>query len=81
MNCELTYEQQRPLQTNFHAYEGMRMYQAPEVQVSALENGDAIRGIGEPGLPPAAAALANAIFALTGERIRELPMNRQVEFA
>jgi len=80
MNCELTYENQTPQQTNFHNYEAMRLYQAPEVVVNALENGSRVRGIGEPGLPPAAAALANAIFALTGKRIREMPMNRHVEF-
>jgi len=81
MNCELTYENQRPQQTNYHQYQAMRLRQAPEVFVNALENGDKVRGIGEPGLPPAAAALGNAIFALTGQRIRELPMHHHVSFA
>jgi len=80
MNCELTYEQQKPQQTNYHAYEAMRLYQAPEVVVNALENGNTVRGIGEPAVPPAAAALANAIFALNGQRVRELPLNREVDF-
>jgi len=81
MNCELTYQNQHPQQTNFHQYQAMRLRHAPEVFVNALENGDKVRGIGEPGLPPAAAALGNAIFALTGQRIRELPMHHHIEFA
>ncbi len=68
-------------QTNFHDYDSLRLYQAPKVEVEILENGKHIRGIGEPGTPPAAPALANAIFALTGERYRELPLNKFVAFA
>ena len=80
MNCELTYEDGLPLQTNYHAYEGMRLYQCPEIMVRGLENGEKVRGIGEPPVPPAAPALANAIFAATGKRIRELPLNRHIDF-
>ncbi len=80
MNCEVTYEDHAPEQTNFHAYEGMRMYQAPQIEIGVLTNSDALRGIGEPPVPPAAPALANAIFAATGQRIRELPLNRHVDF-
>jgi len=80
MNCELTYENYAPQQTNYHAYEGMRLYQAPEIVVKGLQLGSQIRGIGEPAVPPAAPALANAIFAATGKRIRELPLNRQIRF-
>ena len=54
---------------------------ARPIAVRVLENGEKIRGIGEPGTPPAAPALANAIFALTGQRIRELPLNKAVTFA
>ena len=81
MNCELTYENHTPRQTNYHAYAGMRIHQAPEVLVRGLENGNKIRGIGEPAVPPAAPALANAIFAATGQRIRELPMQKHIRFA
>jgi len=81
MNCELTYQNQHPEQTNFHQYQAMRQRQAPAVFINALENGEKVRGIGEPGLPPAAAALGNAIFALTGKRIRELPMHHHIDFA
>ncbi|WP_065334906.1 xanthine dehydrogenase family protein molybdopterin-binding subunit [Tritonibacter mobilis] len=80
MNCALTYEDHAPLETNYHAYEGMRLYQAPQIEVRALSNGSRIRGVGEPGVPPAAPALANAIFAATGQRIRELPLNKHINF-
>jgi isoquinoline 1-oxidoreductase beta subunit len=58
----------------------MRMYQCPEIEVRGLENGDKVHGIGEPPVPPAAAALAGAIFAATGTRLREMPFNKFVEF-
>ena len=80
MNCELTYQDGIAQQDNFHAYEGLRLYQTPEITVRGLENGDKIKGIGEPGVPPAAPALANAIFAATGKRIRELPLSKSVDF-
>ena len=81
MNAELTYADGVAQQTNFHAYEGMRLRQTPRIVVRALQTVEEIRGIGEPTVPPAAPALANAIFAATGVRIRELPLNRQVRFA
>ena len=80
MNCELTYDKYRPKQLNYYAYEAMRMYQTPKIEIQGLENGANIRGIGEPTLPPAAPALANAIFAATGKRIRELPLNKSIDF-
>jgi len=80
MNCELTYENGVPQQDNYHVYEGMRMHQTPEIIVRGLENGAKIRGIGEPAVPPAAPALANAIFAATGKRIRELPLSKSIDF-
>ena len=80
INAELTYKNFAAQQTNYHDYEGMRMYQTPEIEVKVLENGKSIRGIGEPGLPPAAPALGNAIFAATGQRIREMPFNKHIDF-
>lgn len=80
MNCEITYADGMAEQTNYHVHEGMRLYQCPEIVVKGLENGAKIRGIGEPPVPPAAPALANAIFAATGKRIRELPFNKQIDF-
>ena len=81
INCEITYADGMAEQTNYHAHEGMRLYQSPDIIVKGLENGDKIKGIGEPPVPPAAPALANAIFAATGQRIRELPLSKSVDFA
>ncbi len=80
INSELTYEDHRPLQDNYHAYEGLRLYQTPDIEVKILENMPGIRGVGEPGVPPAAPALGNAIFAATGQRIREIPFNKHIDF-
>ena len=78
---EITVADGKVRQSNFHNFRSLRIDQAPAIAVRVLENGDKIRGIGEPGLPPAAPALANAIFAATGERIRELPLRKHIRFA
>ncbi|WP_076419002.1 molybdopterin cofactor-binding domain-containing protein [Colwellia sp. UCD-KL20] len=80
MMGEITVKDGKVEQTNFHQYNAIRMNQAPNIQVKVLENGEKIRGIGEPGTPPAAPALGNAIFAATGKRIRELPFNKSINF-
>jgi isoquinoline 1-oxidoreductase beta subunit len=81
MNCELTYADGRAEQTNFDTFQGLRLYQAPAIEVRGLENGDKVLGVGEPPVPPAAPALAAAIFAATGTRLREMPFSKFVEFA
>ncbi|MCF8516899.1 MAG: molybdopterin-dependent oxidoreductase [Rhodobacteraceae bacterium] len=68
-------------QSNFHDYPVLRMYQSPRIHTRILENQRHIRGIGEPGTPAAGPALANAVFALTGQRLRELPLGKKVSFA
>jgi isoquinoline 1-oxidoreductase beta subunit len=68
-------------QSNYHDYPALRMYQAPRIHTRILENQPHIRGIGEPGTPAAAPALANAVFALTGRRLRDLPLGKSVVFA
>ncbi len=78
---EITVDDGVVEQSNFHDYDGLRMYQSPDIKVKILENGTKIRGVGEPGTPPAAPALANAIFALTGKRIRQLPVEKSIEFS
>ena len=80
MMGEITVSNGQVRQTNFHNYDSIRMYQAPQIHTQILENSEHIKGIGEPGTPPAAPALANAIFAATGQRIREMPMNKHIKF-
>jgi isoquinoline 1-oxidoreductase beta subunit len=77
---EITFAGGAVEQTNFHQYEAVRMAQSPRITVKVLESGGRIRGVGEPGTPPAAPALANAIFSATGQRIRELPLRKHVRF-
>lgn len=80
MNCEITYSDGIAQQPNYHAHEGMRMYQCPEITVKALELQHNVRGFGEPMVPATAPALANAVYAATGVRVRELPLWNHVDF-
>uniref|UniRef100_UPI000AD469BC molybdopterin cofactor-binding domain-containing protein n=1 Tax=Nioella sediminis TaxID=1912092 RepID=UPI000AD469BC len=80
INCEITYADGMAEQSNFDWHDGMRIWQAPRIAVRGVELGGSVRGIGEPPVPPAAPALANAIFAATGQRLREMPFNRFVDF-
>lgn len=77
---EITFSEGEVEQFNFPDYDALRMHNAPNFTVKILENNTFIGGIGEPGTPPAAAALANAFFDLTGVRARELPLNKTFEF-
>ncbi|MDJ0907400.1 MAG: molybdopterin-dependent oxidoreductase, partial [Woeseiaceae bacterium] len=63
-------------QSNFHDYPMLRMDKAPAVETHIINSGEALGGAGEPGTPPIAAALVNAIFDATGVRIRELPVGQ-----
>lgn len=63
---------------NFDSYPVVRMAQSPQFEVSFVETEDHPTGLGEPGLPPAAPAIANALFKLTGKRIRNLPFSRSL---
>lgn len=71
---EINIERGRVVQSNFHDYEMLRMDEAPAIEVVLVPSGDAPGGVGEPGTPPIAPAVANAIHALTGERVRRLPI-------
>jgi isoquinoline 1-oxidoreductase beta subunit len=62
-------------QTNFDTYEPTRMSEMPKVEVHILRSNEAPTGIGEPGVPPLAPAIANAVFAATGKRLRSLPLD------
>ena len=63
----------KAVETNFHNYPMPRIYQIPPIEVHIMENDEKPGGVGEPGLPAFAPALCNAIFDLTGKRIRKLP--------
>ena len=62
-------------QSNFHDYRVLRMNEMPLVEVHLVPGGEKPTGVGEPGVPPIAPAVANALFALTGNRVRQLPMS------
>ena len=61
-------------QSNFHDYIVARMPEMPTVDVHIVPSNDPPTGVGEPGYPPLAPAIANAVFALTGQRLRTLPL-------
>jgi isoquinoline 1-oxidoreductase beta subunit len=69
------------VQSNFHDFDAMRINQCPDFEIAVLENYHRMGGAGEVGAPPAAAALANAVSALTGKRVRSLPISKQAAFA
>ncbi len=75
---EITFEKGRVQQSNFHDYRMLRMNETPPIDVYVLQSGEAPGGIGEAGTTAAAPALANAIFAATGTRLRRLPVDRDV---
>ncbi len=76
MGLEITFTSGRANETNFDRYPMMRMPSAPPVEVVFLEDNPSPTGLGEPALPPAAPAVVNAIFAASGERLRELPLSK-----
>ncbi len=65
-------------QNNFYDNEMIRINETPEIEVHILAEGGKVKGVGEPGFPPFAPALANAIFAATGKRIRKMPFELEV---
>jgi len=73
---EITLKDGRVDQSNFHDYRVLRMNEMPVVEVHIVQTGaDRPTGVGEPGTPPIAPAVANALAALTGKRVRALPMS------
>jgi len=71
---EISLEKGQVRQSNFHDYPLLRLDECPEIAVFIIESSEEPTGVGEPGVPPVAAALANALFAATGARVRQLPM-------
>lgn len=76
---EITFDQGAVQQKNFNTYKFLRMQEAPlDVEVQFVASDENPTGLGEPGLPPIAAAVGNALFAATGKRIRKLPFASQL---
>src|SRR6266516_1786659 len=73
---EITIDRGRVQQSNFHNYPMLRMNGMPAIEVYIVPSTDSQGGVGEPGTPPIAPAVCNAIFALTGKRIRRLPIGK-----
>ena len=78
LRSELTLKDGRVEQSNFHDYEVLRLHQMPEVAVHLIPSDAKMGGIGEPATAPVSAAVANAVFALTGQRLRSLPLRLAV---
>ncbi|MDZ4089447.1 MAG: molybdopterin cofactor-binding domain-containing protein [Tabrizicola sp.] len=80
---EIGFADQAVVQQNFPDYDALRMHTTPHFEVRILQNNGTfghIGGVGEPGTPPAAPALANALYDLTGTRARELPLSKTFDF-
>ena len=71
---QITVEDGRIKQSNFHDYPVLRMNEMPEIEVHVVPSDAAPMGVGEPAVPPIAPAVANAVFAATGKRVRSLPI-------
>ena len=78
---EVTIEKGRVQQSNFHDVRTLRINEAPAIEVHLVRNFEKPGGIGEPGTAVTAPALANAVFAATGKRIRKLPLEKQLRSA
>jgi len=73
LHSKLTFRDGRVEQSNFHDYRVLRLDEMPVVDVHIIKSHAKMGGIGEPGTPPIAPAVGNAVFALTGRRLRRLP--------
>lgn len=81
MYTNLTFENGVPKQKNYDSYRLIRMKEVPEIDTHFLDSGFDPTGLGEPALPPTGGAIANAIFAATGRRLRSQPFIEQKEFS
>jgi isoquinoline 1-oxidoreductase beta subunit len=74
LHSAVSLENGQVQESNFHDYKVLRLAEMPEVDVHIVPSTDPPGGVGEPGTPPIAPAVANAVFALTGKRLRDLPL-------
>ncbi|MFY0678664.1 MAG: xanthine dehydrogenase family protein molybdopterin-binding subunit [Neptuniibacter sp.] len=74
MMSEITLDKGKVVQSNFHDYQVLRIDQMPEIEVHIMPSAEAPTGVGEPGTPPIAPAVANALYALTGQEFNKLPL-------
>ena len=75
--CQVTLKYGVVDQSNFHNYQVLRIADMPKVEVHVVPSTAAPSGVGEPGTPPIAPAVANAVFKLTGNRLRRMPFDRE----
>lgn len=75
---EITFDKGRVEQSNYHDYPVLRMGQCPKIETYIIESEAIPGGVGEPGTPPVAPAITNAIFHASGKRIRDLPVNKHL---
>ncbi len=71
---EVSMKEGRVVESNFHDYRILRLHEMPQIDVHIVDSREKSGGAGEPGTPPVAPAVANAVFALTGKRLRDLPL-------
>ena len=77
LKTEITLDKGRVQQRNFNDYPMVRMFESPQIEVYIVPSTEKPTGVGEPGVPPVAPAVANAIFAATGKRVRRLPIKSE----
>jgi isoquinoline 1-oxidoreductase subunit beta len=74
LHGEIQIRDGRVVQRNFHDYPMLRLREMPQIDVEIMQSEEAPEGAGEPGTPPVAPAVANAVFKITGQRLRSLPL-------
>ncbi|GEK74363.1 MULTISPECIES: xanthine dehydrogenase family protein molybdopterin-binding subunit [Halomonas] len=79
LHSELTLDDGQVQQSNFHDFQVLRLNEMPQIEVHIVPSAEAPTGVGEPGVPPLAPAVTNAIFAATSQRIRRLPIANQLK--